>query len=631
MAMDIGRFLRQETVLARPPSRVYHVQKLVRRNRALFASIAALGFALIAGFGTSTWLFFLERAARQEAEHGRANEALLRQQAEARAAIGQAAALLGENRFSAADQLLAQVNFPESGLGGEAVFRPLGDWAAAEALWLRAAEYFKLLLRVDQMNTPDVATLDSTRCAVALIKAGDEPGYDQFRRGIIERFGGTRYPVEAERALKNSLLLPPDKAIMAALAPLADLAIKAVPVGTPTALEEPWPGAIAWRCVSLALWCYRQGDWAAAVRWCRRCLVYGNGDPARAATANAILAMSCFQLGQAQEGNNALSLSRDLAASMDAQGQWFDWALARILMNEAVTVQEDPPQAKLGEALLRHAKARQIIAKAVSLVNKNKMAEADQLVGSLPVSGDAARLGAAVFRALGDWAAVQANWPRAAEYYSALVPRDRFEMPFPAKQDYNKNAVVLAEMHDQHAYENLSREFTKQFGNTANSEVLEQIVKSSSFLPSSASVAAALSPLAEKVAESIRTEPNPIHWALPWKCMSLSLFEYHRGNYAEAVNWGNRCLSFNQDSAKERMACVEAILAVSYHQLGQTEQARSALAKSRDLVEERWKTPFTVNEDSRGWWYDWFLAGLLEHEAATVIEPHAPGEQRGHE
>jgi hypothetical protein len=108
--------------------------------------------------------------------------------------------------------------------------------------------------------------------------------------------------VEAERTLKNSLLLPADKTIMAALAPLADLAIKAVPVGTPTAQEEPWPGAIAWRCVSLALWSYRQGDYAAAVGWCRRCLSFGDGDPARVATANAILAMSYYQLGQRQEG-----------------------------------------------------------------------------------------------------------------------------------------------------------------------------------------------------------------------------------------------------------------------------------------------------------------------------------------
>jgi tetratricopeptide (TPR) repeat protein len=237
-------------------------------------------------------------------------------------------------------------------------------------------------------------------------------------------------------------------------------------------------------------------------------------------------------------------------------------------------------------------------------------------------------VGAAVFRALGDWAAVQGNWPRAREYYSALVWPDRFETPFLATLDYNKNAMVLAELDDQRAYENLARESIKQFGNTANSEVLERIVKNCSILAPSASLAAALSPLAEKVAESIRAQPNPNHGALPWKCMSLALFEYHRGNYAEAVNWGNRCLSFNQDTRKERVACAQAILAMSYHQLGQTEQARSALAKGRELVEERWKTPFTVNQDSCGWWYDWFLARFLEREAAAVIEPHAPGARR---
>jgi V/A-type H+-transporting ATPase subunit I len=67
-----------------------------------------------------------------------------------------------------------------------------------------------------------------------LIKAGDEPGDEKFRRGTIARFASIRYPVEAERTLKNSLLLPPDKTVMAALAPLADLSMKAAPVGTPT-------------------------------------------------------------------------------------------------------------------------------------------------------------------------------------------------------------------------------------------------------------------------------------------------------------------------------------------------------------------------------------------------------------
>jgi tetratricopeptide (TPR) repeat protein len=592
---------------------------------------AAAAATLLLGSITSTWLLIKEREARREAERGRANEALLRQQAEATAAIGQAAALLGENRFAAADRLMARVIFPESGLGGEAVFRPLGDWAAAEGLWLRAAEYFKLLLRVDQMETPNIASLDSTRCAVALIEAGDEPAYEQFRRDIIERFANTRYPVEAERTLKNSLLLPADEAVISALAPLADLALKAVPVGTPTAAEEPWPGAIAWRCSSLALWSYRRGDYSGAVGWSQRCLASEYVDPALAATANAILAMSRWQLGQVQDASQAFALSRNLADGYGDHGSWFDWTLGRILMNEAAALIEkqvpssNPASFKEREALLRrHAAAREVIAQAVSLINKNQMTAADQLVGTLPVSGDTATTGAAVYRALGDWAAVQGNRRRAAEYYSALVPLDRFEAPLLATQDYSKYAVVLAEMDDRRAYENLCRESLKTFGENSKTHLVERIVKSFSLLPPSAGLLAELSPLAEKMARATPEDANPNNGALPWQCLSLALFEYRRGNYAKAVSWGNRCLSFKQDSAMERVAGAQAILAVAHHQLGHAEQARSALAKSRELVEERWKTPFIVNADPRGWWYDWFIARILEREAAATIEPSAP-------
>ena len=101
LAMDVQRYLNNEPVIARPPSRLYRFQKLVRRNKIVFASGAAVAAALLIGLGTSTWLFFMERAARreavaaeeqqyllrQEAERARANEAELRRQAEIREKI----------------------------------------------------------------------------------------------------------------------------------------------------------------------------------------------------------------------------------------------------------------------------------------------------------------------------------------------------------------------------------------------------------------------------------------------------------------------------------------------------------------------------------------------------------------
>ena len=73
-----------------------------------------------------------------------------------------------------------------------------------------------------------------------------------------------------------------------------------------------------------------------------------------------------------------------------------------------------------------------------------------------------------------------------------------------------------------------------------------------------------------------------------------------------------------------RVATVRAILAMSYHQLGQAEPARSELAASRELIEERSKTAFVANEDWHGWWFDWFLGRSLEREAAAMIEAPAP-------
>jgi len=68
LAADIQRHLGNEPVLARPPSPFYRSQKLVRRNKLVFAAISAVAAALVLGLGFSAWLFFKEKQARQRAE-----------------------------------------------------------------------------------------------------------------------------------------------------------------------------------------------------------------------------------------------------------------------------------------------------------------------------------------------------------------------------------------------------------------------------------------------------------------------------------------------------------------------------------------------------------------------------------
>jgi serine/threonine protein kinase len=358
LAMDIERYLDNEPVMARPPSRIYRFQKLVRRNQVVFTATAAVAAALIVGLGASTWLFLKERQARQravdaerqqahlrlEAEQARANEAELRRQAEARERITQAVLLVRDDRFDEADALLGKVSLAEPTVDGAAALRAVGEWHALQNRWKQAADRFTMLLQVNQLVGWDQATLDYLECGPALIEMGDTNRYELFRQAAIARFVGTTFPV-ADRIVKISLLLPADPKVIASLSPLAELAAKSL--ADADAAGDVFQAA--WRSVSLALWSYRQGDHARAIEWSRRCLAYPEHIAPRTATARLILALAHHQLGQTNQARSELVQGRDLVegkfrSALDRgspmQGFWFDWVFDRVLLRETTALIE---------------------------------------------------------------------------------------------------------------------------------------------------------------------------------------------------------------------------------------------------------------------------------------------------
>src|SRR6185312_3641344 len=108
----------------------------------------------------------------------------------------------------------------------------------------------------------------------------------------------------------------------------------------------------AWRCISLAIMAYRQGYAPTAKAWCEKCLSYPGNNPPRIATAHIIQAMACHQLGENEEalseldqGRNPVEteFSKDLDEGGGAQGFWYDWLFARILLREAEGLIQTPP------------------------------------------------------------------------------------------------------------------------------------------------------------------------------------------------------------------------------------------------------------------------------------------------
>jgi WD40 repeat protein/serine/threonine protein kinase len=74
LVADIERHLKNEPVVARPPTVSYRFQKMVRRNKLAFAAASAVTLALVAGLSVSTWQTVVARKAQRETEVARNGE-----------------------------------------------------------------------------------------------------------------------------------------------------------------------------------------------------------------------------------------------------------------------------------------------------------------------------------------------------------------------------------------------------------------------------------------------------------------------------------------------------------------------------------------------------------------------------
>jgi WD40 repeat protein len=83
LAADIQRYLRDEPIIARPPSATYQLQKFARRHKGLVGSVATIFVVLIAGVVTSAWLALAASRERDRALRAEAAAAIERDHATA--------------------------------------------------------------------------------------------------------------------------------------------------------------------------------------------------------------------------------------------------------------------------------------------------------------------------------------------------------------------------------------------------------------------------------------------------------------------------------------------------------------------------------------------------------------------
>ena len=339
LGMELRRYLGNEAVMARPASWRYRLQKVVRRNRAVFLGAAAVTAALVAGLSFSTWMFLKEREAHRRAVAAEQQQARLRLAAETRERITQATLLIRQEKFAEADALVSSLRISEPSIEGAALLRALGEWHALGGRWRQATDRFETLLSINQLESSDLATMDYLEFGPALIEVGDKGGYERFRQQAVRRFAASPSPF-ADRIVKVCLLLPASAELLEAVLPFSTTMLESIEAAD--AAGDTFTAA--WRSLALSLLEYRRGHYAEAVRWSQRAIDSREINAPRAATARLLLAMAYYQLGREAEARQEIAeasatveakFAHGLDRGSPTQGFWFDWAFARVLAREA--------------------------------------------------------------------------------------------------------------------------------------------------------------------------------------------------------------------------------------------------------------------------------------------------------
>ncbi len=332
LAQDIARYLNHEPILCRPPSRLYRLRKLVRRNRLASAAIVAGVIALAGGFITSSFLYLKAEAAERK-------QAQLRAEAEEREHISNAAILLLQNKPAEADAEIQRMGdmLTQPSLEATRVLQQLAVWNALRGNWKASSQRLLAISSVNRFDDTDNATRDLLALAPTLFEAGDLDTLEQSAKMLSQRMQHTQNPIAAEHVLKICLLVPPSDQVLSQLRPIAGMAENSLPQQPAGDLNR----LQLWRCYSLGLWHYRTGQYGDAIKFLDRALV-NNREAVLNSCALAVRSMALRKSGQVAKADADLARSKTLIDAhfstpleYDNQGYWFDWLNARILLREA--------------------------------------------------------------------------------------------------------------------------------------------------------------------------------------------------------------------------------------------------------------------------------------------------------
>jgi serine/threonine protein kinase len=669
LALDVQRYLANDVISARPPSRVYKFRKLVSRNKLLFGAISSISLLLITslvlvteslrqtqteaakseqttqflkdmlrevgpsvalGKNTDMLKGILDKAAeRAGADLG--NQPAV--EAELLGIMGRAYQDLGEYKEAEKmyravleiDRKLFGLESPEAATA----LNDLGDALSNNGEWNEAESVYREALRLRRKHLgnihPDVATSLNSLANLRRNQGNvaEAVAITQQALDINKKYFGDQ-SLEAADSLRNLAILlgDQDKRDEAEAMLRQVLAIR-------RKLLPPDHPQVAAALVDVAWALGYQGKPEEAESLEREALamrrrLLGENHP-DVATSMYTVGSRLFQRKKLDEAYSflasALSMQRKLLGNANPTTLNTFRTVATVLEAQGKLTESEAMHREILALWRANGKIQTPVAVIeledlthILMVEK-KFGDAEELLNEMltpdfkknPITGNLL-----VLRR--DLEARHCQWQEAATD-AALASELQ-----PLRADrYSMLAALLIQSDNRPAYERLRTKLLGMFGGTSNALTADQVAKACLFLPPLGSDL----PLIAHLADIPVTLGSGDSGALPYFQVCQALSEYRQGHFAEAADWAQRPL---KTTALYAHGQAYAVLAMADWRLGRKDAARQMLGLGNTVAARI--HPIRYDEDSEYAWAAWLFARISLDEATALI--HTGSQANGH-
>lgn len=245
------------------------------------------------------------------------------------------------------------------------------------------------------------------------------------------------------------------------------------------------------------------------------------------------------------------------------------------------------------------------------LVQQKKFAEAEKLFSGTMTPDDINRPQVApLLDSRADLFARQGRWQK------SIADATRAVEFAPTNQFYNQKLTVLqVAAGDFEGYRRQCQNVQARFGRTKNSVVAERMAKVCLTLPESGADFEVINRMIQ-----VGLTPATNQQVSVYSQFVAGLAEYRQGRFTNAIEWMQKVLSrAGEDDYRDAEAW--AVLAMARYRLDDTDDAHADLAKSLEI--NRTKVPKLENGDAGPWWNYWIITQALVKEADVMINGRA--------